>query len=171
MSSREPKNQAASEVVDLTSPRRAGQATYGHPYEIRSYASASSISAGTLHNRPLAGQAAPPPPQPQYGGEPEPYDPTRPLMQRQGRPEYAQRPPETLSRPQYGGVAYAAPPQPTSNPYAAQYAPQHPVHGAPAPVQQVPREAPVHPYAQAAPVPQYYLADGGVAPTQYYYQR
>ncbi|KAI7538091.1 hypothetical protein KC331_g10558 [Hortaea werneckii] len=130
---------------------------------------APALSGDSPRGPPLQSRAVPPAPVGYRFAEVEEYDPTRPLIQARPQPygPLLQRAPERSYMPPYTSQpAYA------QQPYTGQDL--HPVHGAPAPVQQAPREVPAqapYPYVQlAAPKPSpYYPTNGAPAPTQYYY--
>ncbi|KAK4543718.1 hypothetical protein LTR36_005363 [Oleoguttula mirabilis] len=155
----------SAEVVDLTSPRRSangiGSSLYGHAVdsrlpEVRFLPVDHRAAGSALHSRPAPGYAVQP--QPRYQqtpATPVSYD-ARQFMTR--APE---RYIEGHSLPNGTFVQYGQPGADMNGyPHVYQPPPQ-PVHGAPAPVQQVVVEPPR----------QYIPADGAVAPTQYYYPR
>lgn len=141
-----------AEVVDLTSPRRPvngiGSSPFGHsrPSDARFLPYEHQVPGSAPHNRPVSGYAIPP-------AAPVPYDPRQAVPY--AAQEYIERPAQAY-RPmqQYGEPTMYA----NGQPYPYQR-PLQPIHGAPAPVQQV------------EPPRQYVPADGAVAPTQYYYPR
>ncbi|RMY62555.1 hypothetical protein D0864_12787, partial [Hortaea werneckii] len=164
----------APEVVDLTSPARPGQgsrSSNAHVVREAGGIPAPALSGDSPLGPPLQSRAVPLAPVGYRFAEVEEYDPTRPLIQ--ARPQahgpLLQRALEPPYVPQY-----TSQPPYVQQPYIGQDL--HPVHGAPAPVQQAPREvvaqAP-YPYAQlvAPKSSPYYPTNGAPAPTQYYYPR
>ncbi|KAI6887295.1 hypothetical protein KC360_g1695 [Hortaea werneckii] len=174
VSPRERRQWQAPEVVDLTSPARPGPRLRSSNAQVTRETGvipAPVLSGDSPAGPPLQNRAVPPAPVGYRFAEVEEYDPTRPLIQ--PRPQAhgppLQRVPEISYVPQYT----------SQSPYVQQpYSGQdlHPVHGAPAPVQQAPREVPAQapfPYLQfAAPKSSaHYPTNGAPAPTQYYYPR
>ncbi|RMY17235.1 hypothetical protein D0866_13523 [Hortaea werneckii] len=172
VSPRERRQWQAPEVIDLTSPARPGQAVRGSNAQlIRETGGipAPALSGDSPRGPPLQSRAVPAAPVGYRFAEVEEYDPTRPLIQARPQPHgpLLQRAPERSYVP-----PYTSQPAYVQQPYTGQDL--HPVHGAPAPVQQAPREVPAqapYPYVQlAAPKPSpYYPTNGAPAPTQYYY--
>ncbi|RMY75710.1 hypothetical protein D0862_13879 [Hortaea werneckii] len=174
VSPRERRQWQAPEVVDLTSPARPGQGSRNSNAQVVRETGglpAPAISGDSPLGPPLQSRAVPLAPVGYRFAEVEEYDPTRPLIQ--ARPQahgpLLPRAPEPSYVPQY-----TSQPLYVQQPYSGQDL--HPVHGAPAPVQQAPREVPAqapYPYAPLA-APQsspYYPTNGAPAPTQYYYPR
>ncbi|KAI7267313.1 hypothetical protein KC345_g7952 [Hortaea werneckii] len=174
VSPRERRQWQAPEVVDLTSPARPGQGLRSSNAQVVRETGgipAPALSGGTPLGPPLQSHVVPPAPAGYRFAEVEEYDPTRPLIQArpQGHGPLPQRAPGRSYVPQY-----TSQPLYVQQPYSGQDT--HPVHGAPAPVQQAPREVAAqasYPYAQlAAPRSSpYYPTNGAPAPTQYYYPR
>ena len=178
---------AGAEIVDLTSPGRPARSS---PYVVHELAAAPQrpnerympiehrVPGSALHSRPTAGHAQPEIRYQRLPVNPESYDPTQPT---QVRMQYMQPQLVPAERQMYG-VPQGAPQYgiPHGQPHhQLVYTQQQPVHGAPAPIQQLPRDiSQVElPYGQVAGVHgepqhrQYVFADGAVAPTQFYYPR
>ncbi|RMZ27201.1 hypothetical protein D0859_08721 [Hortaea werneckii] len=174
VSPRERRQWQAPGVVDLTSPARPGQgARSSNAQVVRETGGipAPASSGDSPLGPPLQSRAVPLAPVGYRFAQVEEYDPTRPLIQ--ARPQahgpLLQRAPEPSYVPQY-----TSQPPYVQQPYTGQDL--HPVHGAPAPVQQAPREVVAQaPYLYAPlAAPQsspYYPTNGAPAPTQYYYPR